>query len=447
MEGKKLKTLSQITLVFTLLVTLVCSQFAISANPVLADDNDILDIKAEAAILLDGETGKILYEKNADKVLGVASMSKMMTEYIVLEAINEGKISWDDKVQINEYVHNLSKAPGLSNVGLTQGESYTVKELYEAMAIFSGNAATVALAELVSGSEKNFVKLMNEKAEKLGMKDYKFVNASGLNNSNLLGNIPAGSETDENVMSARDTATLAYRLLTDFPEVLETSSQPKLSFRDGEEYPNFNWMLPGLIFEYQGVDGLKTGSTDFAGFGFTATAERNGQRFISVVMKSTTKNERFTDTAKILNYAFSNFSKEEILPAKYQPKKDGKIAVSKGKEDTVTLQTSKAIDLVIEKGTKESYKPVVVIDQDKLNEDGELTAPVKKGDVIGYVTVESADDKYGFITSSGQKLTRVDLVATKDVEKANWFILSMRAVGGFFGDVWETVSSTVKGWF
>jgi len=90
---------------------------------------------------------------------------------------------------------------------------------------------------------------------------------------------------------------------------------------------------------------------------------------------------------------------------------------------------------------------VVVIDQDKLNEDGELTAPVKKGDVIGYVTVESADDKYGFITSSGQKLTRVDLVATKDVEKANWFILSMRAVGGFFGDVWETVSSTVKGWF
>lgn len=446
MEVKKLKKISQITLVFTLLVTLVCSQFALNTQQVSAD-SDILDISAEAAILLDAETGKILYEKNADKVLGVASMSKMMTEYIVLEAINEGKIKWDQPVQINEYVHNLSKAPGLSNVGLTQGENYTVKELYEAMAIFSGNAATVALAELVSGSEKNFVKLMNEKAAELGMKDYTFVNASGLNNSNLLGNIAAGSETDENVMSARDTATLAYRLLTDFPEVLETSSQPKLTFRDGEEYPNFNWMLPGLIFEYEGVDGLKTGSTDFAGYCFTATAERDGKRFISVVMKSSNKNQRFTDTAKILNYAFSNFSKEELLKKDYQPKEYSELAVSKGKEKTVALQTNEALDLVIEKGTEDSYKPVVVINEDKLNEDGELTAPIKKGDVIGYVTVESADDQYGFISNDGKKLARVDLVAAETVEKANWFVLSMRAVGGFFGDVWESVSSTVKGWF
>ena len=443
MEVKKLKKFNKITLVLTLLVTLICSQFALSTQQVSAD-SDILGISGEAAILLDAETGKILYEKNADKVLGVASMSKMMTEYIVLEAINEGKIKWDQTVQINEYVHNLSKAPGLSNVGLTQGENYTVKELYEAMAIFSGNAATVALAELVSGSEKNFVKLMNEKAAELGMKDYTFVNASGLNNSNLLGVIPAGSETDENVMSARDTATLAYRLLKDFPEVLEISSQPKLTFRDGEEYPNFNWMLPGLIFQYEGVDGLKTGSTDFAGFCFTATAERDGKRFISVVMKSTNKNERFTDTAKILNYAFSNFSEEEVLEKNYQPK-DSQLAVSKGKEKTVSLQTNKALDLVIEKGTEDSYKPVVVIDKKKLNEDGELIAPIKKGDVVGYVTVESNDDQYGFISNDSK--ARVDLVAAETVEKANWFVLSMRAVGGFFGDVWESVSSTVKGWF
>ena len=439
-----MKKFNKITLVLTLLVTLICSQFALSTQQVSAD-SDILGISGEAAILLDAETGKILYEKNADKVLGVASMSKMMTEYIVLEAINEGKIKWDQTVQINEYVHNLSKAPGLSNVGLTQGENYTVKELYEAMAIFSGNAATVALAELISGSEKNFVKLMNEKAAELGMKDYTFVNASGLNNSNLLGAIPAGGETDENVMSARDTATLAYRLIKDFPEVLEISSQPKLTFRDGEEYPNFNWMLPGLIFEYEGVDGLKTGSTDFAGFGFTATAKRDGKRFISVVMKSTNKNERFTDTAKILNYAFSNFSEEEVLEKNYQSKEYSELAVSKGKEKTVSLQTDEALDLVIEKGTEDSYEPVVVIDKDKLNEDGELVAPIKKGDVVGYVTVESADDQYGFISNDGE--ARVDLVAAETVEKANWFVLSMRAVGGFFGDVWDSVSSTVKGWF
>lgn len=441
-----MKKFSQISLVFTLLVTFLCSQFALSTQQAAAaDSDDILDISAEAAILLDAETGKILYEKNADTVLGVASMSKMMTEYIVLEAISEGKIEWDQTVQINEYVHNLSKAAGLSNVGLTQGENYTVKELYEAMAIFSGNAATVALAELVSGSEKNFVELMNKKAAELGMTDYTFVNASGLNNSNLLGVIPAGGQNDENVMSARDTAILAYRLLTDFPEVLETSSQPTLTFRDGEEYPNFNWMLPGLIFEYKGVDGLKTGSTDFAGYCFTATAERDGQRYISVVMKSSTKNERFTDTAKILNYAFSNFSDEEILEAGYVPKEYSELAVSKGKEKTVALETSEALDLAIEKGTKDSYEPVVVIDEDLLNEDGELVAPIKKGDVIGYVTVQSADDQYGFLTNG--KSARVDLVAAETVEKANWFVLSMRAVGGFFGDVWDTVSSTVKGWF
>ncbi|MGM9928043.1 MAG: D-alanyl-D-alanine carboxypeptidase family protein [Bacillus sp. (in: firmicutes)] len=441
-----MKKFSKISVIMTLVVTLMFTQLSLSITPAQAE-GDKLDLTAEAAILLDAETGKILYEKNADKVLGVASMSKMMTEYLVLEAIADGKISWDQEVLIDEYVHNLSKGAGLSNIGLTQGEKYTVKELYEAMAIFSGNAATVALAQLVSGSEKNFVTLMNKKAEELGMKDYKFVNSSGLNNSDLLGKYPAGSETEENVMTARDMATLAFRLLNDFPEVLETSSQSKLTFRDGEEYPNFNWMLPGLIYEYQGVDGLKTGSTDFAGYCFTATAERNGQRYISVVMKSTSKDARFTDTRKILDYAFSNFSSEEILKAGYVPKKYGTIDVSKGKEKTVNVETSEAVQLVVEKGTEEDYKPVVVIDEDKLNEDGQLTAPIKKGEVIGYVTVESEKGDYGFLTSDGEKLASVELVAAETVEKANWFVLSMRAVGGFFGNVWDSVSTMVKGWF
>ncbi len=441
-----MKKLSKISLVFTLLITLICTQFAggISAK---AATEDQLGLKAAAAILLDAETGKILYEKNADEVLGVASMSKMMTEYLVLEAIAEDKIAWDDEVLISEYVHNLSKGAGLSNIGLTQGETYTVKELYEAMAIFSANAATVALAEKVSGSETNFVKLMNKKAGELGMKDYTFVNASGLNNSDLLGNHPAGGENDENVMSARDTAILAFRLMKDYPEVLETSSQPKLQFKDGKEYPNFNWMLPGLIFEYKGVDGLKTGSTDFAGYGFTATAERDGERFISVVMKSTSKNERFTDTRKILDYAFSSFAKEEVLKNKYTPKKESTLTVDKGKEDTVKLTTKKAIELVIEKGTEDEYETVVVIDKDKLNEDGELVAPIKKGEKVGYVAMKSKTNDYGFITEDGEKLASVDLVTAEAVEKANWFVLSMRAVGGFFGDVWDSIASAVKGWF
>ncbi|KOR81922.1 D-alanyl-D-alanine carboxypeptidase [Bacillus sp. FJAT-21352] len=432
------------TLIFTFVFVLVMSQFAYQPGEAVAE-SDNLGLKAEAAIIIDGETGQIVYEKNADKVLGIASMSKMMTEYIIMESIENGKISWDQKVKINKYVHDLSKAPNLSNVGLTEGEDYTVKELYQAMAVYSGNAATVALAQLVSGSEKSFVKLMNEKAKELGLKNHKFVNASGLNNSDLLGQHPSGDEDDENIMTAKDTALLAYRLINDYPEVLKIASIPKLKFRDGKEYPNFNWMLPGLIFEYKGVDGLKTGSTDFAGYGHTGTVIQDGQRYITVVMRSTNKNERFADSTKLMNYAYATFKKEKVLPANYQVKGKETLSVVKGKEKDVKIQSEKAIELLVENGGKDNYKTDLVIDKNKLNDDGKLTAPIKKGEKLGYITVTpKKGEDYGYINGDPVK---VNVVAAESVEKANWFVLSMRAVGGFFGDVWSSVASTVKGWF
>ncbi|MEB2494528.1 serine hydrolase [Peribacillus frigoritolerans] len=439
-----MKKISKMTLIFTFVFVLVMSQFAYQPGEAVAE-SDNLGLKAEAAIIIDGETGQIVYEKNADKVLGIASMSKMMTEYIIMESIENGKISWDQKVKINKYVHDLSKAPNLSNVGLTEGEDYTVKELYQAMAVYSGNAATVALAQLVSGSEKSFVKLMNEKAKELGLKNHKFVNASGLNNSDLLGQHPSGDEDDENIMTAKDTALLAYRLINDYPEVLKIASIPKLKFRDGKEYPNFNWMLPGLIFEYKGVDGLKTGSTDFAGYGHTGTVIQDGQRYITVVMKSTNKNERFADSTKLMNYAYATFKKEKVLPANYQVKGKETLSVVKGKEKDVKIQSEKAIELLVENGGKDNYKTDLVIDKNKLNDDGKLTAPIKKGEKLGYITVTpKKGEDYGYINGDPVK---VNVVAAESVEKANWFVLSMRAVGGFFGDVWSSVASTVKGWF
>ncbi|MFE4709129.1 D-alanyl-D-alanine carboxypeptidase family protein [Peribacillus simplex] len=439
-----MKKISKMTLIFTFVFVLVMSQFAYQPGEAVAE-SDNLGLKAEAAIIIDGETGQIVYEKNADKVLGIASMSKMMTEYIIMESIENGKISWDQKVKINKYVHDLSKAPNLSNVGLTEGEDYTVKELYQAMAVYSGNAATVALAQLVSGSEKSFVKLMNEKAKELGLKHHKFVNASGLNNSDLLGQYPSGSADDENIMTAKDTALLAYRLINDYPEVLKIASIPKLKFRDGKEYPNFNWMLPGLIFEYKGVDGLKTGSTDFAGYGHTGTVIQDGQRYITVVMKSTNKNERFADSTKLMNYAYATFKKEKVLPANYQVKGKETLSVVKGKEKNVKIQSEKAIELLVENGEKDNYKTDLVIDKNKLNDDGKLTAPIKKGEKLGYITVTpKKGEDYGYINGDPVK---VNVVAAESVEKANWFVLSMRAVGGFFGDVWSSVASTVKGWF
>lgn len=439
-----MKKISKMTLIFTFVFVLVMSQFAYQPGEAVAE-SDNLGLKAEAAIIIDGETGQIVYEKNADKVLGIASMSKMMTEYIIMESIENGKISWDQKVKINKYVHDLSKAPNLSNVGLTEGEDYTVKELYQAMAVYSGNAATVALAQLVSGSEKSFVKLMNEKAKELGLKNHKFVNASGLNNSDLLGQYPSGDEDDENIMTAKDTALLAYHLINDYPEVLKIASIPKLKFRDGKEYPNFNWMLPGLIFEYKGVDGLKTGSTDFAGYGHTGTVIQDGQRYVTVVMKSTNKNERFADSTKLMNYAYATFKKEKVLPANYQVKGKETLSVVKGKEKDVKIQSEKAIELLVENGGKDNYKTDLVIDKNKLNDDGKLTAPIKKGEKLGYITVTpKKGEDYGYINGDPVK---VNVVAAESVEKANWFVLSMRAVGGFFGDVWSSVASTVKGWF
>lgn len=441
----RLKRYKKLFTIFTLIPTLLIFSVLLNVNSAAAEE-DPLGLKAKAAIIVDAETGKVLYEKNADELLGVASMSKMLTEYIVLESIHEGKITWDQEVIINEFIHNLSKAPDLSNVGLTQGEAYTVEELYQAMAIHSGNAATVALAELIAGTETNFVKLMNQKAKELGLKNYKFVNSTGLNNENMLGNHPEGTGKDEeNLMSARDTAKLAFRLINDFPEVLETSSMTTLKFRDGKEYPNFNFMVPGLIFEYEGVDGIKTGSTDFAGYCFTSTAERNGQRFITVVMNLPTMNDRFIETQQLLNYAFNNFSKETLFKEGLTFKNNKTLPVIKGKKDKVKIATKDPIELVIKNGEKDKYKAKLVIDKDKLNKDGQLVAPVKKGDVVGYVTYEYDGTDYGFI--DGKDTVRVDVVATETVEKANWFVLMMRGIGGFFSDLWSSITSAISSWF
>lgn len=418
-----------------------------------------LNINADAAILIEAETGRVLYSKNADQVLGIASMTKMMTEYLLLEAIEEGRITWDQEYAVSEYVWKVSQDRSLSNVPLRRDGVYNIRELYQAMTIYSANAATIAIAETIAGSEANFVKMMNEKAEELGLEDYKFVNSSGLNNSDLKGYHSVGNIDEENVMSARATAKLATRLLTDFPEVLETASTPELMFREGTEdeieMKNWNWMLPGLIYSYEGVDGLKTGTTEFAGLCFTGTAMRNGTRYITVVMNAkdengnnTDKKIRFDETKKMFDYAFNNYEKEELFPGNYQVKGKETLPVTKGKEDKVKIQTNAPITLVVKKGEKENYKPKLVLDKKKLNEEGELTAPIKKGEKVGTLTIKATDDQeLEFLTKDGQNNIKVDVVAAQDVEKANWFVLMMRGIGDFFGNVWGSISSTVQGWF
>ncbi|SDP97064.1 D-alanyl-D-alanine carboxypeptidase (penicillin-binding protein 5/6) [Litchfieldia salsa] len=449
-----MKKLIQKSLILSIITTLFFSLFINVSNFAHAE-TDSLNIEAEGAILIEASTGKILYEKNADKMLGIASMTKMMTEYLLLEAIADKKVTWDQQYNVSEYVYKISQNRSLSNVPLRADGTYSVQELYEAMAIYSANGATIALAEVIAGSETNFVKMMNEKGAELGLEDYKFVNSTGLNNRDLIGMHPGGTGAeDENEMTARATARLSYHLLKDFPEILDTASIPKKKFREGTDdeidMSNWNWMLPGLVYQHPDVDGIKTGSTDYAGFGFTGTAEREGVRYITVVLKTNSYKARFDETRKMLDYALGNYSFEELYPENYQIKNEESLSVIKGKEKEVEVHTKTPITVLVKRGenAKDVYTSKYTVDKDTVTKDGKLTAPVKKGSKVGtFEVVNSGGLNLGYITSEGQKSMQSDVVTAEKVEKANWFVLMMRGIGGFFGNIWSSAADGIKGLF
>ncbi|WP_245805888.1 D-alanyl-D-alanine carboxypeptidase family protein [Bacillus alkalicellulosilyticus] len=445
MRGQTKKSIMYIVMAMMLTTTIFFQQ------PLQAS---AFSVNAEAAILVDANSGRILYQDNIDANLYIASMTKMMSEYLILEAIDEGRLEWDQTVPISSFVRQLSLYTDLSNVPLRQDETYTVKELYESIAIYSANASTIAIAELLYGSETGFVKAMNDKAEELGLTDYFFVNSTGLNNSNLLGQHPDGTaEDEENRMSARATAKLAYHLINDYPEVLDTASIPDMIFKEGTEdqieMKNWNWMLVGSIepqFDYSGIDGLKTGYTSKAGNNFTATAVRNGTRLISVVMNTGTRADRFNETEKLLDYGFNNFETIELLPSGYQVENGEMLPVSSGKEAEVSISTEEPLSLVIRRGEEELYTPVLTVDGGKLNDDGALSAPIEAGEVVGTVHLSySGTDENEYLVENAEQT--VNAITDHAVERAGWFSRTMSSIGGFFSGIWTAVSDTIKGLF
>ncbi|WP_010648926.1 serine hydrolase [Oceanobacillus massiliensis] len=443
MKHNKKKTLSWILATLLLMTSIIM-------QPVTAKA-ETFDLKAQSAILVDGNTGKILYAKSPDVALPPASMTKMMTEYLVWEAIENGEITWDTTTQISDYPYSISANNDFSGVGLKQQQDYTVQELYKAMAINSDNATTIALAELIAGSEGEFVKMMNQKAEEMGLTEYKFVNATGLDNEDLGNNHPEGTDPNgTNLLSARSAALLAYHLVNDYPEALEISKVPETEF-DGQTITNWNYMLPheganlGQFF-YEGVDGLKTGYTDLAGYSFTGTALRNGQRLISVVMKTGSETQRFEETAKLLDHGYNQFKTQELFPAGHQLEGQETLPVAKGKEDAVNVSLSEGYTVPIQAGEEDSYSLEYHIDEDKLNEDGELIAPIEQGEVIGSAElVFDGETDYGYIFSGSTG--QIDLVTNEAVEKSNWLMLSLGAVGDFFANLFTTSVDWVKGLF
>ena len=448
LEGKTLKLYKKIF--FNLIViTFIVSLFQTNLTLVNAQS---LNIEAESAILVDADTGEILYAKNADIKLPPASMTKMMTEYLVLEAIAEGQITWDTTTWISDYPYSISANNSFSGIGLRQNQDYTVRQLYEGMAIISDNATTIALAELIAGSEGEFVKRMNEKGRELGLTDFEFVNSTGLTNTSLGENYPEGTDPNgDNLISARSAALLAYHLINDYPEALEFSST-LMSELDDQPLENLNWMLPWnntnfAQYHVDGVDGLKTGYTEVAGYCFTGTAIRDGHRLITVVMKADSYGSRFEETAKLLNYGFGEFQKLDLYQAGYQLADHETIEVAKGKEDVVAVELAEQITSVVRTGEEDAYSIEYVLDETKLNEDGKLVAPIEKGEKIGEVKLNyHGNADYGSILADQDQQT-FDLIAVDSVEQNNWFMLMLGAIGDFFSQLFSTVVDTVTGWF
>lgn len=393
------------------------------------------EIDAEAYLTLDFNSGQILQGADIDTPRGIASMTKMIVEYIVFEEIEAGNLNWDTEVTISDYAYNISQNYSLSNVALRNGGTYSLEELYEAMAIYSANGATIAIAEHIEGTEPDFVNRMRETVEAFGISDAQLFNSTGLNNSDLQGVLyPGSSESDENIMSARSIAKIANRIIADYPEILETASIPKKTFRpdtiDAVDMTNWNWMLEGLLREREGVDGLKTGTTEFAGSTFTGTVTNNDRRLITVVMDSGDDNvTRFIETDKLMDYGLDNFKTENVTDQwkdvyEYEP-----LAVVNGREQTVNFEASESLDmlLALEHSVEENVTYEIEWNNDIVGEEG-VEAPFDAGMELGRLVVNYDGNENGYLEDEGQN--SVPLVTSDAIDKANIFIRFWNWLGG-----------------
>ncbi|MBE6155661.1 MAG: D-alanyl-D-alanine carboxypeptidase [Firmicutes bacterium] len=356
-----------------------------------------METAAKSAILIDQNTGTILYKKNENERLPMASMTKIMSLLLIMEKINDGSLSYDDEVQISEE----SSSMGGSQIFLQTGDQYKVRELLKSVAMASANDAVVALAEKTYGSKEAFIEAMNKKAKNLGLTNTNFVNVHGL-------------DEDNHYSSASDMAFMARELLK-YEDILTFTSvyEEYLQKPDGSQI----WLVNTnkLVRFYEGVDGLKTGYTQGAGYCLTATGKRNNLRLISVVMGEESIEMRSQDTVKLLNYGFNTYkvnlikSKEEVL---------GKISVKKGKKEYAeVVLVNDAIELLNVNDKISNYQFELSLDK--------VVAPVKKGEIIGKVKIFDSNKKL---------INEVEITVKENIEKANiWdlFIRNLRLVMAF----------------
>lgn len=346
---------------------------------------------SESAILLEVSTKKVIYEKNSNEKLAPASMTKVMSMLLIMEAIDSGKVSYEDEVVISDKASGM----GGSQIFLQVGEKYKVKDLLKGIAVASGNDAVIAMAEKIGGTVENFVKMMNDKASSLGLTNTHFDNPHGLSSEN-------------HYTTASDMSKMALELLK-HPDILKFTSiyEDYLTKNDGSSI----WLVNTnkLVRFYEGVDGLKTGFTDEAGYCITTTAKKGDIRFLSVVMKAPTSDLRSKDTVNMLNYGFNSyklktlFKKEEDL---------GNAEIIKGKKEKVSVHLKDNVTILNGVNEEEQdYNYELKIEK--------IKPPIKKSDKVGVMEIKDKD---------GNVVREEDIIVDEDIEKAGFFDLFKRVV-------------------
>lgn len=348
-----------------------------------------LTVAGKSAVLMDVSTGSVLYESNPHERLAPASVTKVMTMLLIMEAVDAGRIALTDMVTASE----AAAAKGGSQIYLKAGETMSVSDMLKSIAVSSANDCACAMAEHIAGSEEAFVSMMNQRAQELGMTDTTFVNCTGLDD---------GPEAANHRTSAHDIAVMSRELLKNHPLIKKYTTIWMDTVRNGTfGLSNTN----KLIRFYQGATGLKTGFTSGAGYCLSASAQREGMELIAVVMGAETSQARNAACKQLLDYGFANFS---VVNPELTEVPD--VPVKLGKGDAVGVRLGQAAGLLIDKSQKSSIATEVTLEQS-------VTAPVSQGQRIGTMTVKAGE----------QVLTQIPLVAAEGVERLSW--------GDLFGKV------------
>ncbi|NLK44669.1 MAG: D-alanyl-D-alanine carboxypeptidase [Tissierellia bacterium] len=371
-----------------ILLLIFTNSFGVYANPDLKVD-------AKAALLMDVNTGEIIYKLNEHERMAPASITKIMTMLLGVEALNSGRISLDDKVLVSKHASGM----GGSQVYLEAGETQTVEDLFRAIAIRSANDASVALAEHIAGSEEIFVQMMNDKAKALGMKNTHFANSSGLPNEN-------------HYVSAYDVAIMSKELLK-HPIVNEWLTTYMYDLQVGKNKNSTQTMVNTnrLVKEYQGTTGVKTGSTNEAGFCISASAKRGDLELIAVVLGSRSSQIRFDEAKRMLDYGFANYEsitigrKGDIIAT---------LPVEKGKLYEVDIMLERDSFVLLPKGELGNIEKEVILPDI-------IKSPMFAGDEVGEL----------IITLDGKEIDKVNLVVKSDIEKANLFNMLNRTIKSY----------------